>query len=64
MYYALVSGHSGLDHLADEIIGRAERRLGDTERTRRRMGAALRGAIGEMRRLMGPRSWPQIEVRA
>ena len=59
--YRLLPGHSAIDHLADEIIARAQRHA-PARMTKRAADAALRTAVTEMRALMGPQSWPSIVV--
>lgn len=61
--YRLRPGHSSLDHVAAEIIIRAQRAASGV-RTKRALCSALRIAIGEMRALMGPRAWPAIDIVA
>lgn len=59
--YRHVAGYSPLDHLASEIIRRAEQHT-PAPKTKRQAAAALKAAVAVMRSQMGPRSWPRIDI--
>lgn len=63
-HFAHLPGYSALDHLADDIIGRAERALAEQPlgSGHARYQQALQQALDEMTDLMGPRAWPRIEI--
>lgn len=58
-----VPGYSGVDHLAAEIVNLATD--GDPDRvfaTYAEGRQALTRAVSAMRRQMGPRAWPRIDI--
>ena len=59
----VTAGHSGLDHLAPEIVGLATG--GDPGRVFSTYGEArqaLTRAVASLRRTMGPQIWPNVSI--